>query len=284
MTNTAFNPFEQLDAATTKYHLSELKEDEFVASPLSKQANEDTPTPNEDTLAATPNEDSIPGSVSHEDATDWKKRYSDLKSHVDKNILPKLKETEKSLKEATKKPVVIPKTDSELAAFKEANKEAYDFMVSVIRLELIENSKEFKDQYEELKQNQVELAKEKNKAEFNKYHPDIDIDALKTDPKFIKWFTEQTPDLQNLIQTSGSPATFAKIIDIYKKDVGIVTKTKKELELEATKTTKVTSKSTPSSDGKKRFSMAEIKAMNQDTYEKLEAEIDLAFREGRVDA
>jgi len=108
------------------------------------------------------------------------------------------------------------------------------------------------------------------------------LDALPSDPKFIKWFQDQTPDIQELIQKSNNPVTFARLITIYKQDNGIVTKDKKAQQLDATKTIKVTSKVTPNASDKKVWSMAEIKAMSQSQYEKHEAEIDEAISKGLV--
>lgn len=276
------NLFEQLDAAKTQFYITEPKDQQVVASSLEVTDAEDEATsPLEST--DTPKEDTLPdSSLSPEEllkrVETAEKRYRDLQSFKDKQI----KDLKDELKKVAKTEVKLPKTEAEIEEFKKSNEEAWGYIESIVQLKLLENNKALEEQFKELKQSQEAIAKQKAAAEFNKYHPDIDLDALPSDPKFIKWFQDQTPDIQELIQKSNNPVTFARLITIYKQDTGIVTKDKKADKLDATKTIKVTSKVTPASDGKKTWSWAEIKSMSQSQYEKHEAEIDEAVSKGLV--
>jgi len=271
------NLFEQLDAAKTQFYVTEPKEQKTGVSSLEViDAEDEATSPLEST--DTPKEDTLPDSSLSKQETDWEKRYRDLQSFKDKQI----KDLKDELKKAAKTDVKLPKTEAEIEEFKKSNEEAWGYIESIVKLNLLENNKQLEAQFSELKQSQEALAKQKAAAEFNKYHPDIDLDALPSDPKFIKWFQDQTPDIQELIQKSNNPVTFARLITIYKQDNGIVTKDKKAQQLDATKTIKVTSKVTPNASDKKVWSMAEIKAMSQSQYEKHEAEIDEAISKGLV--
>lgn len=283
MTKEAFNPFEQWDAAKTQFYVTEPVEEKVADGSLTEaEATEsETPSPVDSTPVDTSNENPTPDSSLSDKQIDWEKRYRDLQSFKDK----KIKELEKTLKETSKKSIEIPKTAEELQAFKESNKDAYDIMMSMVRLEVMERDKELKEQFEELKKHQESLSKQKAIAEFNKIHPDIDLEKLPTDPKFKAWFTTKSARLQQEIQTSDDPHYFADIISLYKKETGIEVKAKDTAKdkLEATKTIKVSSNSAPTSDGKKQWKMSEVKKLSPVQYEKLEPEIDTAIREGRFD-
>jgi len=276
------NLFEQIDASKTQFYVSEQQDQKTGVSSLEVIDAEDAATPSEES-SDTPPQDSLPDSSLSPDELRKEldianKRYRDLQSFKDKQI----KDLKDKLKDSAKTDVKLPKTEAEIEEFKKSNEEAWGYIESIVQLKLLENNKQLEEQFTELKQSQEALAKQKAAAEFNKYHPDIDLDALPSDPKFIKWFQDQTPDIQELIQKSNNPVTFARLITIYKQDVGIVTKDKKADKLDATKTIKVTSKVTPASDGKKTWSWAEIKSMSQSQYEKHEAEIDEAVSKGLV--
>lgn len=290
MTKEAFNPFEQWDAAKTQFYITEPVEESVVVEGLTEaEATEsETPSQEDSTSVDTSNENPTPdSSLSPEELRKEletaNKRYRDLQSFKDK----KIKELEKSLKETSKKSLEIPKTAEELKAFKESNQEAYDIMMSMVRLEMMERDEGLKEQFEELKKHQESLSKQKAIAEFNKIHPDIDLEKLPSNPQFIAWFKTKSAKLQQEIQTSDDPHYFADIISLYKKETGIEAKpaAKSKDKLEATKTIKVSSNSVPTSNGKKVWTLSEVKKISRSPieFEKYEAEIDLAMKEGRFD-
>lgn len=289
MTKEAFNPFEQWDAAKTQFYVTDTVKEKVVDGSLTEAEATESETPSQEDSTETvdtSNENPTPdSSLSPEELRKEletaNKRYRDLQSFKDK----KIKELEKSLKETSKKSIEIPKTAEELQAFKESNKEAYDIMMSMVRLEVMERDKELKEQFEELKKHQESLSKQKAIAEFNKIHPDIDLEKLPANPQFVAWFKTKSAKLQQEIQTSDDPHYFADIISLYKKETGIEAKpaANPKDKLEATKTIKVSSNSTPTNDGKKIWKRSEIGKLSQAQFEKYETEIEAAFDEGRVD-
>ena len=105
--------------------------------------------------------------------------------------------------------------------------------------------------------------------------------------EFHQWASKQDPVIQSGWYENTSNAQLAgRAIDLYKRDNGTSTLSKKQetsLKKEAakaiTKTTKATETEIPT---KKIWSNSEIAKMNPRTFAKYEAEIDEAIREGRV--
>jgi hypothetical protein len=76
-----------------------------------------------------------------------------------------------------------------------------------------------------------------------------------------------------------------RVVDLYKADNG-VSKSKPNLTASAAQgvtKTKAKSVNVSGDTNKKVWKQSEIQKMNSRTYEKFEKEIDIAFREGRVD-
>lgn len=216
----------------------------------------------------------------------WEKRYNDLRSHSAKQqnetntkineLLQEIQTLKSNLKKSETKPVSIPKSAEELEHFKENYPDMYDLVLSIAAKQRLEAQEELREEMEELKATTRQVQSEKAWQELRKLHPDID--DIQKDPKFAEWFTAQPEEIRALIE---SPIVnkISRGVDLYKRDAGI--KTPKEEKLDASKAVKASSKVEVSPE-KKIWKASEIGKMSNKEFQKVEKEIDLALREGRV--
>lgn len=214
------------------------------------------------------------------------KQYHDTEVH---QLRLQLQEKDRLLADSQKPALKAPKTPEELAKFKEQFPEAYDNIKSLILETLSDDSLEINRKAKEVLQAQAQLREEQAFAELKKLHPDAE--EIKKDPKFAKWYHEQSADIQRVLATSTDSKAISKLLTLYKMDVGIpTTKDKKKAEAkeneDASLAVKVKGQSEISPQ-KKIWTGTEIRDItapgNYKKWLKLRDEIDLARRENRVD-
>lgn len=253
---------------------AEKYEDELANLPTDP-ANADTPV---DTDHTTPDKQS-----DH----DWEKRYSDLKSYMDKQ-LNQMKtaletknaqhaELQQKLKEAETRTKTYPVSEEQLVEWAETYPDFFNVLVTITEKNSDKNLQLVRDEIKRLEEAQEAIAKEKGWQELLKYHPDAN--EIKDDPRFASWFEVQPSGIQALIG-SKNPKEVAKGIALYKEDMGIKPVQKNKTEKEASQAVTVAAKSEPP-QGKKVWLESEIAKMHPNTYLRLEEEIELARREGR---
>lgn len=231
--------------------------------------------------------ESNPPTSNAADNTDWKKRYSDGKSHFDKTVssltatINELKEELLAVKTSSSSQTTpMPKTPEEYKAFKQnypelaANIETAALMATTARESVIN------EKLKQLSQVQDSIRAREGVNELKKYHPDFE--EIKDDPRFHAWFNEQLPEIQNLIK-SPNPKTIAKGLDMYKKDVGI--KTPKEIAKDLLREPKTQQRIQIEDGGKRIWTEREIDKLpltGPNSFETFKDDIQLALREGRV--
>ena len=109
---------------------------------------------------------------------------------------------------------------------------------------------------------------------------------IKTDENFLQWLDEQPDSISDGIYKNNKDARWAsRVLDLYKADVGInkePKKTKKSA-AETVKSTKAKEIVTDANANKKVWKGSDIARLKPWEFEKVEAEIDLARQEGRID-
>lgn len=237
----------------------------------------------------TPPEESQDNKESH----DWKKRYSDLKSHTDKT----LNKVNSQIEELNKK------LEAESAARKEAEKRAKELTLPASLAELSEWDAQFpelskiittkakllakeiaSEETEELKKQVNELKSElnNNKSENGKkklleLHPDAF--ELENDEKFLAWYHSQPKRIKELF-ASEDYLEIAEGLSLYKLKMGIKTGVEKAKQASAAV---VTNSQVKPEGTKKVWKESEVHKMPARLYEKYESEIDAARREGRFE-
>lgn len=224
-----------------------------------------------------------------DDSHNWEKRYSDLKSYMDKqlnafktkseSVEQKNLELQQKLKDVESKPKQYPVSEAEIAQWAAEFPDFNKTLITIVSKIVDDNNKDLRQEMVKLEEASKAIAAEKGWQELLKLHPDAN--ALVNDPQFNMWFAQQTPRIRALIEST-NPKEIAKGIDLYKVEMNIKPVQKVNQDKEASKA--VTTNSKPDAPKeKKRWSESQVKKMGKHQFERLEAEIDLARAEGRFD-
>ena len=278
--------------------MSELNQEEEVSNPYNMNKAWHTPDgPKSDTAdgmfferpkqQATSEE--APDAIENEQApkkrTNYKKRYDDLKRHYDQKLSEfKQKEQELTAMAKNAQPQYeAPKTPEQLEKFKTEYPDLYDTVESVAYLRSSEQVNQLQEQLQMIQQREATALKREAEADLISRHPDFE--DIRGSDSFHKWADDQPEQIQDWIYKNPDNAMLAsKAIDLFKLETGLSTQTKSQprkpqgsaADMVSTKTTTVDAQQP------KIWTEREIAAMSLDTFDKYEAEINLAVTEGRV--
>ena len=241
--------------------------------------------------SAVPNSEEIP---TEKREHDYKKRYDDLKTYYDQklNEWKQEKETlaaqanvaEKVQKEQEYAP---PKTKEELAQFREKYPDVYQVVETISHEMADQKTADLKAKINELTEKEQKLIVQSAFKQLTSAHPDFN--EIKATPEFLAWLEEQPATIADGIRKNNTDPKWAiRTVDLYKADVGISsnnTRTVSNRKLDAAQAVLKT-KTNPTSinsGNKKVWKMSEIQNMRPWDFEKYEADIDAAMRDGRVD-
>ena len=227
------------------------------------------------------------GLVSKKQEHDWQKRYSDLKSHHDRQRNEW--QQEKELLDAQAKLAVqttslasMPKTTEELEEFKQEYPDVYGVVETVSRLQAEERTAEIEKRIAALTKKEEEAKYKTAEQELLVLHPDFM--QLKESSEFLNWLDSQPETISNGIYKNRTDARWAaRILDLYKMDSNVQPRSKSK-KADAAEAISFTQKAVPatSSGDKKIWTNTEISKLKPHEFEKLESEIVKASREGRI--
>jgi len=280
--NDSFGAINDANLYRGSYRDEVYKDDDDEVVEAEDPSNEEA-TPKEETSFAEPQEGS---------ETDYKKRYDDLKRHYDSKLdewkqeREELASAQKAGRDSGLNSAELPKTPEDLEAFKAKYPDVYAIVETVSSLQAENRLKELKDEVSELKGKEQKLKVQSAYQELLAKHPDFN--ELKTHEKFLGWLDEQPQSISDGIYKNNTDAVWAsRVVDLYKADMGVSTKQRKSRSdddpaaaVSAPKSKDVVNET----DSNKRvWKASEIGRLKPWEFEKLEAEIDSAKKEGRID-
>ena len=271
------------EQAPTMYQNPYRKDlDKEVEDP--RQAVEDTPE-------ATPQETGFINNNETQPNHDYKKRYDDLKTHYDRKqneSKQKTEELEAKLRLAEKNQAMAnytpPKTDDELKSFKEKYPDVYDVVETISQKQASRQVESLQEEVKSLRKREEDLVVQSAYRELVNAHPDFI--ELKDSQEFIGWLNTQPASISDGVTKNNKDSKWAiRVVDLYKADNGVSKSKPSSTTSAAQSVTKTKAKSVNVSGdtNKKIWKQSEIQKMSSRTYEKFENEIDIAFKEGRVD-
>jgi len=216
---------------------------------------------------------------------DFKKRYDDLKSHYDRKQSEnkqKIEELEAKLKVAAEPQFKPSKSDDELKTFREKYPDVYGVVETVAHKQADAKVQSLQSEIEKLRQRESELVVQSAYKELTNAHPDFA--ELKDTSEFNEWLQTQPSSISDGVIKNNVDSKWAiRVVDLYKADAGI-SKSKSKSKSAAEAVTKTTSRAVnvDNKDGKKIWKASDIQKLKPWEYAKVEQEIDLALREGRV--
>jgi hypothetical protein len=245
----------------------------------------------EDTQEATPQETGFIGNNETQPNHDYKKRYDDLKSHYDRKQnenKQKLEELEAKMRLAEKNKAMAsytpPKSDEDLEKFKKKYPDVYDVVETISQKQASRQVESLQDKVKTLRKREEDLVVQSAYRELVNAHPDFT--ELKDSQEFIDWLNTQPASISDGVTKNSKDSKWAiRVVDLYKADNGLSKSKPSSITSAAQSVTKTKAKSVNVSGdtNKKIWKQSEIQKMSSRTYEKFENEIDIAFKEGRVD-
>ena len=224
---------------------------------------------------------------------DFKKRYDDLKKHYDRK-LGDWKSKEQSLKAemlSSRPTYTAPKTPAELATFREDYPDVYDVVETVAHMRAEEQLSDLQTQVQQLSAKESAANRRAAEQELLNLHPDFT--QIRESEEFHDWARVQPEVIQSWIYENNGDATLAsRAIDLYKQDSGITTKKAKAVSKKtsaqsdprgsAADAVSVKTRVEDPTPTEKMWTTSEIANLSVDQYEKLQSELDDAFRTGRI--
>jgi len=223
---------------------------------------------------------------------DYKKRYDDLKRHYDSKVLEfkgEIEELKSSVNQRNvelPQGVPMPKTMEELAQFKDQYPEVFEVVQTVSTMQTESQLSQLREELGTIKEREKELEKQTAYEQLLNAHPDFD--DLKADEKFLSWLEEQPSSIADGIYKNNTDSKWAaRVVDLYKADNNIGTKKQtrpKKNEDAAAAVTRQNAKEVSTRDNNgKIWKASQIAKMKPWEFEKMEAELDLARQEGRIE-
>jgi len=248
-----------------------------------------TPDPDISDLSEIEKTQTPEGMVAKSQDHDWKKRYADLKSYHDRQKnewtqKQELLEAQSKLAEKSQVLSQMPKSPEEIEEFKKDYPDVYGVVETVSKLQAEAKAVELEERISALRKREEEASYKTAEQELLSLHPDFA--ELRKDAEFLDWLDTQPSTIADGIYKNRTDAKWAaRVLDLYKLDSGKVNQKKqprssKSAAEAVTKTKKSSPKTTD--DDKKIWTTQEISRLKPHEFEKLEAELDAANREGRI--
>ena len=214
----------------------------------------------------------------------FKKRYGDLRRHMQKTTEAKDKELsdlKKQLTSATKKEMKLPKSDEEIDAWASEYPDVAKIVETIAMKKAVEQNKDIEERLNSLSERERMTTRERAEIELLQIHPDFT--EIRDNPEFHAWAEEQPDYIQKaLYENEDDPRAASRAIDLYKADMGVKTPKKKPSKKDAARAVNVRSSSSPDNGASSSDSIleSEVAKMTSQEYSANEDTISKAIRSG----
>jgi len=270
---------------TNKANRRRIEQEEAELDKLMKgeQNEEDTSEdqePDGETQELSDESDKKDETLSSEERT-YKKRYSDLRDHLNKQSA-EIKQLQSKLENAeTSGTLRPPKSDEDIEAWANEFPDIAAIVETIASKKAEERFSGAEARLKEIDRISEEATRSKLEQEIRAIHPDFD--ELRDSDAFHDWAKKEPKWVKDaLYDNSEDPASVARVIDLYKMHNGLDTKSKKKA-TKAAASAVVTKRSTKpdSNDTAGHFSESQVHKMTAIEYEKNSDAIMEAIRAGK---
>jgi len=215
----------------------------------------------------------------------FKKRYGDLRRHMQKTTEDRDKEITKlkeQLSAATKKEIKLPKTDEEIESWAKEYPDVAKIVETIAMKKAAEQNKDIEERLNSLSEKERLTSRERAEMQLLQIHPDFE--EIRDNPDFHAWAEEQPDYIQSaLYENEDDPRAAARAIDLYKADMGVSKKKKTSKKDAAKAVTTKGSTTAPDSSLSDADSILEsdVAKMSSVEFEKNEEVIHKAIRNGK---
>lgn len=261
-----------------------IEEAEKELEQLSSQAKGDgvSEAPEKVTSSEVSEDGKEDANLSKEELT-FKKRYGDLRRHLadkEKGWNDRISNLEKQLDLATKNELVLPKSEDEIDAWSKKYPDVAGIVETIASKKAKEASKDLDQRVKEIEGMRESARVEKAEAELLALHPDFN--TIREQDDFHDWAEKQPKWIQDALYENATDArSAARVIDLYKADNGISTKSNVDLSAAKAVAPK-RGRSTPQADVTASYlKESVVNKMSAQEYEKNQDKIMEAIRTGQ---
>lgn len=216
----------------------------------------------------------------------FKKRYGDLRRHLQQKEVGFTKETDELRKQVDQLTKLanqpMPQSQEEFEAWKAKYPQIASFIEIIADEKASQRAAQLQEELGGVKQKLVETEKEKAFATLKVLVPDIEETVKSSEYK--DWFQKQPIFVQEELNTSEDPHRIAYWMDVYRLSIAKPTAAKiKEDKLAVLDTSAKNTGVTPGvNSGKYKFTSSQIAKMTTAEYEKVEDELIAARNAGQI--
>jgi len=212
----------------------------------------------------------------------FKKRYGDLRRHMQETLREKDKqiaEVKEQLSTATKAQIKFPKSEEEVASWVKKYPDVAKIIDTIAQKRVLEGVEMARKDTDRVKELEDKLNRTEAEKVLKALHPDFD--KIRADSRFHDWVAQQPGYIQDALYKNNTDAkAAARAIDLYKADRAKVSGTSKKSA--ASSVTKGGTQASPT-QGKAKFTESAVAKMSTAEYERNEAAIMDAMREGNFE-
>ena len=215
----------------------------------------------------------------------FKKRYSDLRRHQQKQaeeFKAELAAMKSQLESATKKEMKLPKSDEDIEQWASDYPDVAAIVETIAMKKAREQSSALEERLKAIDEMQNTATKEKAEATLMQMHPDFD--EIRDSDDFHEWAEEQPKWVQDALYENDNDArSAARAIDLYKADRNISKATKNKSDKGAAEAVAPKNKRSKPQDNEASTYLREsqVDKMSTKEYEKRSDEIMEAIRSGK---
>ena len=259
--------------ATMKYRKNSIEEDEQEIEELEKiRAGE------EEAEKAEKEPD-------HPEERTFKKRYGDLRRHLQKKEDEHRKElmtVREQISNLTKTQVRLPKTDEEIDDWANKYPDVAKVVETIATKKARENSKQIEEKLAYLSEKEQRVNRKEAETELGKRHPDYD--ELRSDPNFHEWAERQPKMIQQaLYDNEDDYEAASKAIDLFKleRERDSVDRSSPKEAARSVNTRRKTRE--PNQDPKAKWSESKVRKLSGKQWDKHHEEIEEAIASGNFE-
>jgi Skp family chaperone for outer membrane proteins len=211
----------------------------------------------------------------------YKKRYSDLRSHLNKQA-EELKELKAQLENAQKTGKVrAPTSDESIDAWAKKYPEIAGIVETIAEKKAQEKFKYADERLQQIDKINADAQRTKAENEIRAMHGDFD--DLRGSDDFHDWAAEQPKWVQDaLYENQDDPQSVIRVIDLYKVDKGMDTRGKRQSTRDAASAVRTKRTSKPDNDNPAgHLRESTVQRMSAEEYESRSDEIMESIRSGK---
>ena len=258
--------------STMKYRKNTIEDDEKEIEELEKQR------------AGSEEETEVEDEPEHPEEKTFKKRYGDLRRHLQKKEDEHRKEVmavRDQLSNLTKTQVRLPKTDEEIEDWANKYPDVAKVVETIATKKARESTKDIEEKLSYIAEKEQRVNREAAETKLSKIHPDYD--ELRSSTEFHEWAEKQPKMIQQaLYENDDDPEAAAKAITLYKLETANDKGESNPKEAARTVNTRRRT-SEPTGNNKTKWSESKVRKLSGQQWEKFSDEIQEAISSGNFD-